>query len=271
MRTHTRRAVIKTGVRAGIAGITWATIGGALGKAYDIIGEAMGLVTDTARQGVEITGKKLHEVDRQIKESETPVVRDYVRPVKRVEDFRARGLRKLFCIKEEGVEENRESLGIPHSEEYHPKVEEQQSGKEVSRRGFFRSILSLVHNHPICAGIISGGSYWVGKSVLGAGPNLTIARLRDQIDELDNSRGSKTLEQNVGGQLTPEQVKRRINYGEEIYFLVGGMGLLVVIFFSLMNLTGNSILELDKIPFSILNILIFIGSLILIYFGARFK
>jgi len=276
MRKHTRREVIKTGVRAGLVGAVYGTIGGALGKAYDVVGRALGLITDTARQGVEITGKKLYEVDRRVEESESPVVRKVVKPVKKVEDLRIKGFRKLFGIDDDKVEENRESLGIPHSKGYKPKPQEEPEQEKVSRRGFLSYVLPWAHNHPVSAGIITGSSYGIGKSVLGARKNLEIAKIKDNTEELDETqRGYQErlsrLEENARQELNPEEVKKRIREGEDIYFVVGGMGLLAVIIFSFMNITGNAILELDKIQFSILNILIFFGSLILIYFGARFK
>ncbi len=275
MRKHTRREVIKTGARAGLAGTIYGTIGGALGKVYDVIGRATGLIMDTARQGAEITGKKLYEVDRSVEESERPIVKNVVRPVKRVEDFRMKGLRKLFGIDDDEVEENRESLGIPHSKGYESNP--QPEPEKVTRRNLFQYVLSAMHHNPVKAGIVGGASYGIGKSVLGGRKNFQIANLRDETEALREAqkdygeqvgRLEKGVEQTP---LTSEEVDKRISEGEELYFIIGGIGLLAVIFFSLTNITGNTILDLSKTQFSIFNILIFLASLIVIYLGAKFK
>lgn len=284
MRKHTRREVLKRGALATGSGAFYGTIGGLAGKAYDVIGRALGLITDTARQGVEITGKKLYEVDRRVEESERPVVKNVVRPVKRVEDWRIKGFRKLFGVGDEDVEENRESLGIPHSKGYKPKPQEEPEEEKVSRRNLLQYILSLGNRYPVQAGIIGGASYGVAKSVLGGRKNFQIARLQDQADELKEQNGALAksqreyseqlgkLERGVRQEpLTSEEVDKRISEGEDLYFFVGGIGLLAVIFFSLTNITGNAILDLNKTQFNIFNILIFFISLIIIHIGARFK
>jgi len=278
MRKHTRREILKTGAKAGLAGTIYGTVGGVLGKAYDVIGRATGFVTDIARQGAEITGKKLYDVDRRVENSERPVVKNVVRPVKRVEDWRTKGLRKLFGIDDDKVEENRGALGIPHSKDYKPKPQKQKPEEEkVTRRNLFQYILSLAHRHPVGAGIVGGASYGIGKSILAGRKDLRIARLQDETEELGEAqknyneqlgRLEKGIEQTP---LTPEEIGKRISEGEELYFFVGGIGLLAVIFFSITNITGNAILDLSKTQFSIFNILIFLVSLIFIYLGAKFK
>lgn len=264
-KNYTRREFLKSGAKVGGAAAVYGVVGGFLGKGYETI-------RDSLYDAVQKTGNKLVELDEKV---EKMGKYNPVRVTKKVEEARGGFWRKILGRTEQDQQEWRDKYGIknPKTEKDYENPEDsnkptplygkQAEQEEITRRGFFRTILGYAHQHPVGIGIAAGAAYGAGKSAYRQKgkikDKIEIAKLKDKVNYLEERMNPEESEVARGGL-------------EKTLTIIGIIGLFISIFFSLSNITGLAIFDMSMQKTKISSITILIISLILIIAGKiKFK
>lgn len=125
--------------------------------------------------------------------------------------------------------------------------------EEVSRRGFFRTLLNLAYQHPVGAGTVLGGSYGTGKqAVKGYAAHMDrVRRLEESLERTQDRQERIDLQEEIS-QLRAEmrQLRESLSPLEEkitdpekqMLIAIGSIGLIGSIIVSTSSMTGFAIL-----------------------------
>lgn len=263
-KNYTRREFLKSGARVGGSAAVYGAVGGFLGKGYETIRDAFYGMTQK-------TGNKLGELDKKVEEMGKY---NPAKVAKKVEETRGSFWRKIFGRTEEdqakwrdkyGIKNPREDYEAPKdSNEPNQPYKSQTKQEEISRRGFLKTILGYAQRHPVGAGIAAGAAYGAGKSAYrqhgSVKDKIEIARLKGRVDYLEE-------------RTNPAESGRIKESGlEKTFTIIGIIGLIISIFFSLSNITGLAVLSMGAQKTQISSIIILIISFMLIIVGKiKFK
>lgn len=288
-RKYARREVLKGAARTGV----YAGVGAGAGAVYRAGRDFLRFIGDKIRAVERVTGNALYDIDNEydarvsrLEKSKNPVVRGAgktAKGVKKAEGWRARLYRRLAGRSEEDQRKWREDRKIgEYAEPPRPSTTKpttrkkpiqyaaEQESEKTNRRGFFRTILGLAHDHPVAAGATTGATYGAGKSVVKTyadrGKGREIARLRDDNEEL-RERVSK-LEK--GGKKKKEDLEDRVEgppkTGKAVTLIaVGLLGVILSIILSVSKVTGYAVQSGESVDLGIINLVLFIVSLVALF------
>mgnify|MGYP001575589832 FL=1 len=256
---YTRREAIKYGAKVGLGAAIWGTAGNLLGRGYE-------------------AGRNFY--------------REEIKPTL---DKVEKGTDK--------IEEWGDDLNKTFNPWYKSKPEEKKKEKpELTRRSFLKTLALQAHEHPVAAGAIVGATYGAGKyAISGLGKYLTnrqIAVLKDEnadyrerLNVLEKYRvesekdlrgkGDRIAELEIGIGKLREEIRKKGKLeekagggeargkSEEIFLALGISGLLVSTAFASSIITGNVVSSIQDNHIIPLTAIIFILSLLFVFFGIR--
>lgn len=227
---QTRRDFLKTTAYG--AGV-YAGIGTGVGAAYNWI-------RDLTRKGTKEVGNALVNVDEKVQES-IERGNKVIEPVYNAEKALADFQRKLLGRTPEDQAEWRNKKGIKHPSDYVP----ENKKEEISRRGFFKTLLGVANQYPIPTGSIAGATYGAGKTALKERSSYVqkreTARLKDTVEY--QGKKIEELEKAIKKRGNQEgDLENKINTTNLIILPIIILTLISSIGLSISKITGFSII-----------------------------
>ena len=170
-----------------------------------------------------------------------------------------------------------------------PKPKKPKKSKPTTRRGFIRKTLGLYHNHPVSTFTATGAAYGSGKHAIKGYEKHKrksernqdkLERIQDKLDRSEDREERKELRKEIKAlrQLIQESNSNNLERltqetEDEQYFgnpliIIGGIGLVISIVITSVNITGHSIAN-KVLGAPILPLILFIASLITILVGVK--
>jgi len=245
---------------------------GAVGTAYAVGGGIAGNFYRRAREGLYQVGHKLADLDQAVETSKNPVVKNVVKPVKNVEDWRARFWRNVFGRSEEDTEEWRKGKGYQRQYQESPerKATEKPTKPEektLTRRNFWqeaaRYVLGTANKYPETTGAIVAGAYGTGKAALRGKKEYRTARTIAQTQD-ENTALSERVEQ------LEQRVQGKYPGTTGNFAIIGLIGIVISILLSSANLTGFVIINETLPNLQVFNLCLFLLSLLSILISRFF-